>query len=354
VPDVTILTPLFEARRASLLHVPVLPDSSITFIEWAEHENPYTVLEHSLSLSHLNIIADESMRYFVAQGLLDAGFHILTAPTDTYPILALREQKSSEELALLTCANEVTLLALRAVQKRMYIGMRESDARTLIKSALTAAGLTDIEALVLFGENAALPHGSGTDRVLGIHDLALFDIGGKLHGYTSDLTRTIALPDSQIPSSHLALWYTVQRAQLAAHAAVHEDVLARSVDAVARAVIEESGNGKFFTHRLGHGIGLDMHESPYLRGGIDNDAVIAVNNTFSNEPGIYREEEVGIRLEDCFAVLRDAEDEETGDAPSSPRSSSSEPGSGSEKRGRGRARLFTEGVGGFARSPWLP
>jgi len=112
------------------------------------------------------------------------------------------------------------------------------------------------------------------------------------------------------------------------------------------------------------GIGLDGHESPYLRGGIDNDAVIAINNTFSNEPGIYREGEVGIRLEDCFAVLLDGsdgdddddDDKDDGDPSTSPLrlSTSTLPWPISSEPSQGRARLLTRGVGGFARSPWLP
>jgi hypothetical protein len=139
---VTILTPRFEARRASLLGVPASPASDIAFIEWAEHENPYAVLKWSLSPSHHNVIVDEYMCYFVAQGLSSARFNILSASTHTQPILALHGQKSSAELAL------------RGIHQRMSIGMHESDAHKSIVSALTVAGLTDASALVLFGGQA--------------------------------------------------------------------------------------------------------------------------------------------------------------------------------------------------------
>ena len=102
-------------------------------------------------------------------------------------------------------------------------------------------------------ENAALPHGSGTDRILTSNDLILFDIGGSLHGYYSDLTRTFALRESHIPTEALEKWFLVQAAQQAAARAAKEGALASDVDAAARNVIDGKGLGRWFTHRLGHG-----------------------------------------------------------------------------------------------------
>jgi Xaa-Pro aminopeptidase len=142
----------------------------------------------------------------------------------------------------------------------------------MIRTALAAAGLKDSDGLVLFGgnslstfgyikqalispstENASLPHGSGTDRILTSNDLILFDIGGSLHGYYSDLTRTFALRGSHIPTQALEKWFLVQAAQQAAARAAKAGALASDVDAAARKVIEGKGLGKWFTHRLGHG-----------------------------------------------------------------------------------------------------
>ena len=156
-------------------------------------------------------------------------------------------------------------------------------------------------------ENASLPHGSGTDRALAPSDLILFDIGGSLHGYYSDLTRTFALLDSHVPTQALEKWFLVQTAQEAAARAAKEGALVSDVDAAARSVIAGKGLGKWFTHRLGHGqwdiesarvgldgysgIGLQMHEAPYLRGG--NNVRLSIGNTVSNEPGIYIPGQVG-------------------------------------------------------------
>lgn len=150
--------------------------------------------------------------------------------------------------------------------------------------------------------NAALPHGGAADKVLERQDLITFDVGGTLHGYWSDVTRTFALPESQIPSHHLEIWNIVKEAQNAAFKIIAKSVKAKDVDGAARTVIEKAGFGGFFTHRLGHGmsvdvitaplecnssylsgIGLDLHESPYLRG--DSQNQLALGNTFSNEPG---------------------------------------------------------------------
>lgn len=322
--QVLILTPQFEYTRAKLLHIPT--SSNVTFIPWAESESPYKAVVSALKKRHRGqmpkIFVDEGSRFFIVDGIeqISKDFIVENSPSE---IQALRESKSSAELALLRCANEVTLMALREVRRHLYFGIRESDAKALILQALMSAGLKNVDALVLFGENAALPHGSGTDRQLGEDDFALFDMMGSLHGYYSDLTRTIALPTSKIPSKHLEVWYTVHAAQSAAKHAAHRGVKASEVDSAAREVIGSVGAGQYFTHRLGHGIGIQVHESPYLRGG--NEALLAIGNVFSNEPGIYIEHQVGVRLEDCFFI-----DEQ------------------------GKPVLLTAGVGGQAASPWNP
>ncbi|KAF8509540.1 Creatinase/aminopeptidase [Gautieria morchelliformis] len=319
---ITVLTPKFEATRAKLLSIPA---PNVTYVEWAEDEDPYQKAVSSLSVSTLTegtIFVAESSRLFISDGIQAAapGVKVTSAPLS---IRSLRERKSPAEVALLRCANEVTLLATRAVRAKMYLGIRQSETQQLVLDALASAGLSDGSALVLFGENAALPHGGPQDRVLGKLDLVLFDITGALHGYYSDNTRTFALKESSIPSEHLDMWHSIHTAQQTALAVAKEGVLTRTVDETARAVLEQAEYGEYFTHRLGHGIGLEVHEAPYLRGGSSD--IIQTGHTFSDEPGIYIEGKVGIRLEDCFVVGPD-----------------------------GKAAYLTEGVGGAAHSPWQP
>jgi len=319
VPRISILTPTFEATRAKLLPV---SSQDVSYFDWPEDSNPYDIAISSLSsnLKSGTIFVDSSIRKFISDGLADAytGGDILSAPLE---VRSLRERKSAAEIKLLRCANEVTLMAIRAAREHFYIGMRESAAQGLVVKALADAGLKSGFALTLFGENAALPHGSGTDRELGESDFILIDTGGSLHGYESDITRTFALKDSIIPTGHLELWNIVRSAQLAAHHTARNGTLTRRVDEAARAVITEAGYGRYFTHRLGHGIGLEGHEAPYLRGGSDD--VIRPGHSFSNEPGVYIEGKVGVRLEDIFYISED-----------------------------GVAVFLTDGVGGLATSPW--
>lgn len=319
---VSILTPKFEATRAKLLHVP--SGSQIEYAEWPEEADPYKVAVYHLlpSLGEGDgiIFVDGSTRTFIADGLRAAAPQTLVLPAPI-EVQQLRERKSEAELDILKCVNEVTALAIREVRKKLSIGIRESEAGSLMRKALSSAGLVNVFALVLFGENAALPHGSGTDRVLSKADFVLIDCGGSLHGYNSDVTRTFAVEGSVIPPEHLSIWYLIHTAQRAALSAAYDGAVTKTVDEAARAVISEAGRGRYFTHRLGHGIGLEVHESPYLRGGSED--VIRTGHTFSDEPGVYIEGKVGVRLEDSFYINQD-----------------------------GTPMFLTEGVGGQARSPW--
>ncbi|PBK87490.1 peptidase M24 [Armillaria gallica] len=273
---VTVLTPKFEGTRARLLSIP----------------------------SDVEVFVDGSIRHFIVDGLRTAfpKATVVAAPTG---IRQLRERKSEGELELLKCANEATLLAIRHTHKQMHVGIRESDARQLVARALANAGLKDGGCLTLFGENAALPHGSGTDRRLGPDDFALFDCTASLHGYWSDVTRTLALPASTIPDT------------------MELCVVAKRVDEAPRLLLGLAGYAKYFTHRLGHGIGLEVHEDPYLNGG--SELILQAGHTFSDEPGVYIEGKVGVRLEDCLYIAQN-----------------------------GSAVYLTAGVGGPASSPWKP
>ncbi|KAF9483828.1 Creatinase/aminopeptidase [Pholiota conissans] len=251
---------------------------------------------------------------------------VFSAPLE---ITQMRERKSETEIQILKCVNEVTLLAIRDVHKKLVPGIHESYARSMMSTALGAAGLKDGGCLTLFGENAALPHGSGTDRILSVSDFVLFDCTASLHGYYSDITRTIALSrTAPLSTKQVDLWYRVRAAQLVAVNTARNGIRTAAVDAAARATLRatlRAGGGwdRYFTHRLGHGIGLEVHEAPYLRGGSDD--LIQIGHTFSDEPGVYIEGEVGVRLEDCFFINAD-----------------------------GVGEFLTAGVGGLSTAPWLP
>lgn len=271
---------------------------------WQEHEDPYAVAAQALADRGVRtgrVAVDPELRWFVAQGLRRAG---LDLDSGAGVVDRSRMHKSPAELACLRRANEATKAALSAVAPHVQPGMRQSDVAALVREAQTAAGLGSIWALVLFGPDAAYPHGTESDRALAEGDLILVDTGGALHGYCSDITRTWAFgtPDDE----QRRAWDIVSEAQRAAMARIRPGVRCSEVDATARAVVAAAGFGdgyERFTHRLGHGIGLNGHEHPYLVRG--NELALAPGMTMSNEPGLYLPGRFGVRIEDIVAVTPD-------------------------------------------------
>jgi Xaa-Pro dipeptidase len=155
-----------------------------------------------------------------------------------------------------------------------------------------------------FGPNSAFPHGSQAPRNLRQGDIVLVDGGCAVEGYRSDVTRTIVFGSPT--DKQRRVWDVVKKAQSEALKAVRPGETCESIDRVARHVIEEAGFGpeyKYFSHRLGHGIGMEGHEYPYLVKG--NTLKLEPGMTFSDEPGIYLYSEFGVRIEDCFVVTGD-------------------------------------------------
>jgi Xaa-Pro dipeptidase len=273
---------------------------------WQEHEDPYAVAVQALADRGLRtgrVAVDPELRWFVAQGLRQAGPG-LELGSGAAIIDGCRMIKSAAELACLRRANEATKAALAAVASHVQAGMRQSDVAALVREAQTAAGLGGIWSLVLFGPDAAYPHGTESDRALAEGDLILVDTGGTLHGYCSDITRTWAFgaPDDE----QRRAWDIVSEAQRAAMSRIRPGVRCSEVDATARAVVAAAGHGdgyQGFTHRLGHGIGLNGHEHPYLVRG--NELALAPGMTMSNEPGLYLPGRLGVRIEDIVAVTED-------------------------------------------------
>ena len=152
--------------------------------------------------------------------------------------------------------------------------------------------------IVSGGLNSANPHASPSDHQLAAGDLLVIDYGANVGGYYSDITRTFAIGEVNPECQHIAA--IVIEANEAGRQAVKPGVTASSVDDTARSVIEEAGYGKFFIHRTGHGLGLEVHEDPYIRS--DNDMVLQVGMTFTVEPGIYLPNRFGVRVEDDVVV----------------------------------------------------
>jgi Xaa-Pro dipeptidase len=208
--------------------------------------------------------------------------------------------KSAHELALMKLANQVTLKVYEAVYHALQPGMTQDDAGRLITAAYQRMGFPG-DATVQVGEFTALPHGSATPQTIREGTIVMIDDGCTAEGYQSDITRTFVLGRA---TDRMKKVFDIEHAaQTAALKAARPGVEAQSVDAAARKVISDGGFGpdyKFFSHRVGHGIGMDGHEWPYLVRG--NTLKLQPNMTFSDEPGIYIKGEFGIRLEDDMHI----------------------------------------------------
>jgi Xaa-Pro dipeptidase len=214
---------------------------------------------------------------------------------------ALRMIKSAEEQAFLKEAGRRTSLAIAATHKRLSRGMTESEVANILEQEFLRLGVQG-DGLVQFGPSSALPHGGPGDRRLAVGNVVLIDAGCRVRGYTSDVTRTVSFGT---PSDEVRKVYAViDRAQIAGIEALEAGAPGEAVDRAARRVIEDAGYGAFFTHRLGHGLGMDGHEPPYLVRG--NAVPLIQGNTVTIEPGVYLPGKFGVRIEDDYATLESA------------------------------------------------
>jgi Xaa-Pro dipeptidase len=217
--------------------------------------------------------------------------------------IACRGRKSAHELELMRLACEATCDVFRAVFASLKEGMSQEDIGKLVEGGFSKMGLHG-GALVLLGASAALPHGTIKPQKLKEGEVVLIDGGCAVDGYQSDVTRTGIL--GKAPEKVARVYEIVRKAQDAALDAARAGKLSGTVDDAARKIITEAGYGpdyKYFTHRLGHGIGLDGHEHPYLVRG--SKTLLEPGMTFSNEPGIYIPGEFGMRCEDDMVIAAD-------------------------------------------------
>jgi Xaa-Pro aminopeptidase len=191
------------------------------------------------------------------------------------------------------------------------VGRSEADVAREVRQRLVDEGHDSAEfAIVASGLHSASPHHDPGERVIEAGEPLLLDIGGRRRGYCSDITRTVWVAGADdIPPDEgfVRIYELVEQAQAAGRAAVRPGTTFEAVDAAARAVIEDAGFGEQFFHRLGHGIGLEVHEEPYLVSG--NREMVEPGNTFSVEPGIYLEGRYGVRIEDAVVCTRQGVDE---------------------------------------------
>jgi Xaa-Pro dipeptidase len=272
---------------------------------WQEDESPTKLAASALADQGVRSgrLGVEETAYFTYSDHLRTaapGFEYVSADPVT---IACRGRKSPHELELMRLACEATFEVYKPVFAALREGMSQDDIAHMVEAGFSKMGLRG-GALVLLGASAALPHGTKQPQKLKEGDVVLIDGGCGVDGYASDVTRTGIFGK---PSDKIAKAYELNRkAQDAALDAARAGRLSGTVDDAARAVIVNGGYGpgyKYFTHRLGHGIGLDGHEHPYLvKGSTTN---LEPGMTFSNEPGIYVPGEFGMRCEDDMVIMPD-------------------------------------------------
>lgn len=302
----TIITPAFEATRAlkslkeANLPITIKPD----VVEWQEADSPFDSVKKVLDIEKAKrIIVEQESRLFIFEGVSNVMTEakVVMSPRS---VQMLRMVKSSAELSILRCANTVTELAIRTVRPYIKVGMTEFDIQAIMTKALETAGLTKTWVIALLDENAALPHGGSSDKKVNKHSTILIDTGGEFLGYQADVTRTFFMGKRGHNHTIEDAWYLIRRAQENVLNVVDNGMTCAQVDLTARGVIEQGHFGKYFTHRLGHGLGLQMHENPYMNQG-NTEQYLAPGMVFSVEPGIYITNEFGIRLEDPVYVKED-------------------------------------------------
>lgn len=308
--DAVLVSPAFEEQRAA-----AASGNRFRIRTWAEDASPFALIAGALrdgGAATGTVAVDESARYFIPRGIGEAApaARVVDAAPVTRP---LRAVKSAAELAIMRFANRITVEAYEAAFATLRPGLTQAELSRTIAAAMTRLGFPG-GAMALFGESSAYPHGLDTPRPLAEGDVVLVDGGLKVHGYSSDVSRTVVL--GRVAPDVARVHDVVRRAQSAALAAARPGVACGEVDAVARRVVEQGGFGpgdKFFTHRLGHGIGLEGHEWPYLVRG--STVALRPGMTFSDEPGIYQYGKFGVRLEDIIAITDEGAEMLTAQAP---------------------------------------
>ncbi|MBJ7577702.1 aminopeptidase P family protein [Devosia sp. MC532] len=278
--------------------------TDLPFFPWSDAEGPNAALEQLLDATGIDrsapsVVLDETMRADFALLVLDAlpgASRRFTADTVGY----LRSRKDEAEEAAIKASHLLNDRAVEAAFAQLKEGMTEIEVADFIKGYYKANGAETVFCSVCFGPNGAFPHHHTGDTKLKAGDAVLIDTGGRIGGYPSDMTRMGFFKSK--PEGYDEIHNLVDTAVQAALAAAVPGVPASAVDKAARDVITAAGYGDKFLHRTGHGLGIDVHEAPYITG--TSETILAEGMVFSIEPGIYLQGRFGLRLEE-IVIIRD-------------------------------------------------
>lgn len=291
------LMPSLEAQSAR-------QQTDLPFHTWADDQGPEQALAECLLAAGAtqanSIVLDETMRADFAaliQDSLPGAKRQFTANT----IGALRMRKDATEYEALKRNARTADTAMQAAWAGMQIGMSEQDVASLVRDSFKQQQVQPIFTIVGAGGNGAFPHHHTGDTTLRSGDIVVMDIGGAIDSYSSDITRMASMgePSKEYNDIHAIVEAAVSAAMLAAKPGVRAHV----VDDAARQVITQAGYGEYFVHRTGHGMGVEVHETPYITS--TSQTVLEQGMVFSIEPGIYLPGKFGLRLEDIVILRSD-------------------------------------------------
>jgi Xaa-Pro dipeptidase len=297
--DPILVTPFFE--KPSVSETLSIPAEIRT---WNEDEEPLKLVADFLrerGVAAEPVGFEETDRFFIVDRLRQQ-IPALALVTANPVVRGCRMIKSPAELALMQAANDITIAAYRLIRPQIREGMTPHDINRLYSAACVGLGADDAEGLILLGEASAYPHGSGKPQHVRRGEIVLLDSGCSVHGYQSDISRTLVFDADPTPEQR-KLWDQVHRGQQIAIAAARLGAPAGSVDDAVRRAYESWGYGPGYQlpglpHRTGHGIGMEGHEPVNLVHG--EMTPLAPGMCFSDEPGIYIPGKFGVRLEDCW------------------------------------------------------
>lgn len=314
----TLIAPRLEAMAADAS--PAASGGLVDVFAWDETDDAYSVVAGQLAAAGVDpgarLLVDPGLWAIHLLGLQRAlpgrGFGLATEVTR-----ALRMTKSPDEIERLRAAAHAADRVVLRIAAGRLVGRTEADVSLEVRERLVDEGHESASfAIVASGPNSASPHHDPGDRIIQPGDPIVLDIGGVLQGYCSDITRMLWVsggdPDREPDPELLTIFGLVREANAAAIAAVQPGVACGDLDGVARRIITAGGHGDAFLHRLGHGIGLEAHEEPYLVAG--NAEPLQPGHAFSIEPGIYLAGRFGVRIED-IVVCREGGADVLNEAP---------------------------------------
>ena len=291
-----LIAPSFERER---MQIETTYDDVIT---WREEENPYEILRKSTD-KKINTIALESSTPFDIYVRLKKQFPDADFINGGKFIKELRAVKSEAEIERMKKAAEYTAKGILNTLDVIKEGQNELQVLKIVLEQMSSLSNEPSWAAVQFDENSAIPHGHPTEKKLKRDGVVLIDAGTTCENYFADITVTSVF--GKASKEFLKIYRIVEEANEAALSTSKNGIPAEKVDFAARTIIENAGYGKYFTHRLGHGLGLEVHEDPYIVKGNKN--LLVNGNVHTNEPGIYLPNKFGVRIEDDVLVLNKGE-----------------------------------------------